>query len=278
MRFFILLFVGLILLGSACRQPDLSVQIANLEMAQQQTHSPERADSLLLLYHATVEKHPDLSEQNLRFLTKAAEIKFFRQKDNVTAVRWLNDAIARHGKGQDVSEPIGLLARIWLAYKYRATFDLTGKPDDIDLMRANLMRNMRWIDSCLVRLEREMGTPPALDATKAAAYIEVAEGYAILLESGSPAKHGDLMFSAAQVAHAIGEANKAVQLYYKVGEGLPWHPKAPHSLLEMGRLYENDNDTERAKSAYGTILRYYPQHPDVADDAQAALKRLGTTK
>jgi len=272
------LFVFSVLLF-ACARTDIATQISDLEQSLAVSYTVEKADSLIALYRAAEQQYPDRHADNLRYMTKVADLKFTRYKENVTAVRFLNDALKNHGKGQDISEPIGVLARIWLAYKYKTTSDLSLKPDDVDLMYGNLMRNMAWLDSNLVRLERAINAQPVLDKTMAASYIQIAEGYSTLVDGEGPNRYADLILRAARMAKNAGEPNKAVQLYYRIGEKIPWHTQAPVALFEMAHVYENDlKDIEKAKATYQDLLRLYPKNPEFADAARTAMKALGDTK
>lgn len=259
----------------ACQADPVS-KIPAAEQALEANYTAGKADTLVQLYQAAVKAHPDKHADNLHYLTKAAEIKFLRNKDATGAVRLLNGAIAEHGQGQNLTEPIALLIRIGHSYIYGATPDLSREPDDIDLMQANLKKNTQWIDSALVRLDSEMGSPAVTDKSKANIFIEIAETYAALIQGSQPDKQVDLLLKAAGLAKTIGNPNKAIQLYYNVGEKMPDHAKAPTALFMMAFIYENDiHDLEKAKSGYETFLRRYPNDPDYADDAQNALKFLG---
>ncbi len=275
-RFFLLFFAAFVLLP-ACKK-NIGQQITELEQSQTRSYSEGRADTLLSFYQKAIQEYPEKRTENLRYSTRAAEIKFAR-KDNVGAVRLLNDALKNYGKGQDLIEPVGLLSRIWLAYKYRSTFDLSSKPDDLDRMHANLLKNKNWLDSCLVRLEKNISAAPQTNKKEAEIYIQIAESYSKLLEVGSPDKYSELIFKAAKTASALGETGKAMQLYHQIGERIPWHPKAPAALLEMARLYEKDQkNIEKAKDAYREILRLYPKNTEFVPIAEAALKSLEATQ
>ncbi|GAB4497799.1 MAG: hypothetical protein OHK0019_32050 [Saprospiraceae bacterium] len=275
-KFFLLFFVACVLLP-ACKK-NIGQQITEIEQSQNQSYSEGRADTLLSLYQQAIQEYPKKHSENLQFSTKAAEIKFAR-KDHVGAVRLLNDALKNYGKDQDLTEPVALLSRIWLAYKYRSTSDLSSKPDDLDRMHANLLKNKNWLDSSLVRLEKIIGTAPHTNKKKAEIYIQIAESYSRLLEVGSPDKYSELIFKAAKTARALGETGKAMQLYHQIGERIPWHPKAPAALLEMARLYENDlKNAEKAKETYREIVRLYPKNTEFVPIAEAALKSLEATQ
>ena len=259
----------------ACKS-DPATKIPELERRYLASQSPALADTLIQLYQNAVKIRPERTADNLHYLSRAAELKFLVQKDELTAVRWLNGALKNFGEGQNLAEPIGVLMRIGHAYLYQNAAKLTTSPDDVDEMQANLRKHYVWIDSSLVRLEKEMGSPVVTDKNKADAFIEIAETYATLLEKSNPDKKVDLLLMAGALAKTIGNPNKAVQLYYNVGEKMPDHPKAPTALFMQAFIYENDlQDLEKAKAAYELFLKRYPNDPDYADDAQTALQLLG---
>lgn len=271
------------LLGTACSvalfwacKSDPATKIPALEKRYEATNSPALADTLIQLYQAAVKVRPERTAENLRYLSRAAELKFLVQKDELTAAQWLNGAIKNYGEGQNLTEPIGVLMRIGHAYLYKNAAKLTTSPDDVDEMQANLRKHSVWIDSSLVRLEKTMGSPVVTDKKKADAFIEIAETYANLLEKSNPDKKVDLLLMAGALAKTIGNPNKAVQLYYNVGEKMPDHPKAPTALFMQAFVYENDlQDMQKAKAAYELFLQRYPNDPDYADDARTALQLLG---
>lgn len=251
-------------------------KIAALEQELAATNNPVIADSLFRTYQAAIEAHPNKHADNLLYLTKAAEIKFLRNREAVTAVRLVNDGLKVHGEGQDLAEPISLLARIWRVYQHKAAPDMSQNPDDIDLTRLNLERNLQWLDSALVRLDRAMGGVAVTDKSKADLFIQISEGYSTIVQAVDPKKFVELNMKAAGLAKTIGEPNTALRFYYNVAEKLPTHPKAPTALFMMGFIYENDlKDMEKAKSTYEEFLKRYPNDPDYVDDAQNALQFLG---
>lgn len=271
--FLFALFFGLIL--SACGE-DFSKKITALEQKLAASNDPAVAEELCNTYQAAAQANPGEHAQNLLYLTKAAEIKFLRNKDAVGAVRLVNTALKEHGDDQDLAEPIGLLARVWRLYQHKATPDFSKEPDDIDLTKLNLERNLFWIDSALIRLDRTMGGATVTDKSKADMFLQLSEGYATLVQTVDPNKFADLNMKAAGLAKTIGEPNTALRFYYNVAEKLPTHAKAPTALFMMGFIYENDlKDMTMAKSTYERFLQQYPSDPDYADDAQNALQYLG---
>ena len=271
---FYLLFAALF--WQACGKKDYASRISALEQSLGQSYSAGKADTLLQLYREAVKAQPEKHADNFRYLTKAARIKFLRQNDAVTAVRWIDDAMKNHAQGQPLTEPVGVLALIWNAYLYKASPELQRNPDEIDLTRAYLEKNTAWIDSSLALLDKQMGSPVVNDNAKADDFIRIAEAYSNILQSSNPDKSVDLLLKAAGLAKTIGNSNKAIQLYYNVGEKMPGHPKAPTALFMMAFIYENDlKDLDKARATYEEFLKRYPRDPDYADDAQNALKYLG---
>lgn len=267
---------GLFCLFIASCKEDPASKIPALEAAFATSNSDAAADSLLQQYQAAMDAHPDKPADNLQYASKAASILFDRKKDVVGAVRMLNGGLEKYGSGQNLTEPIGVLARIWCAYQYKSTPDLSKRPNDIDLMHANLEKNLPWIDSSLARIDREMGGASVDIKEKAEPYMQISEAYATLLEGTNQNKYVDVLMKAAGLAKTIGDPNKALRLYYNVAEKIQDHPKAPTALFMMAFIYENDlKDLDKAKSTYELFLKRYPDDPDYADDATQALKFLG---
>lgn len=130
----------------------------------------------------------------------------------------------------------------------------------------------------LVKLDQEMGGTAATDKAKAAEFIQTSEDLAAIVEKTNPNQYVDVLLKAAGLAKTIGQPQKAIELYQKVAEGLPNHPKAPTALFMMGFVYENDlNNLDKAKAIYQDFLKKYPNDPDFTDDAQNSLKNLGKT-
>jgi tetratricopeptide (TPR) repeat protein len=97
-----------------------------------------------------------------------------------------------------------------------------------------------------------------------------------LIQKSNPNKYVEVMLKAAGLAKSIDDPRKALELYGRIAEALPQHPKAPMALFMTGFIYENDlNDNVKAKQVYESFLAKYPNDPDFADDAVSALKLLG---
>ncbi|MGI9159398.1 MAG: tetratricopeptide repeat protein, partial [Saprospiraceae bacterium] len=264
-----------------CKQQDTTADIVRLENALEKNFSTAAADSLVALYLQTASEHPQDTSRNLQYLTKAASMQFSKQKNTVGAVRILNDAVKRYAAGnQDMGELFGAMARIWTAYLYKSTPDLSRQPEDIDEMHANLLNNLRWIDSSLYRLDRKMmdnARPGALNLADADAFIEISEAAAALCkEKKQPDDYVRILMQAAGLAKSIGNPKKALQLYYQVESQSPEHRQAPAALFLSGFIYENDlGDLDKAKTVYQDFLKRYPNDPSYLDDVQVSLKNLG---
>ena len=132
------------------------------------------------------------------------------------------------------------------------------------------------LDQQLVTLDQEIGGAKVTDKEKAATFIQVSEELAALVQATNPDKYAALLIKAAGLAKTVENPQKAVELYGKVANTLPQHPKAPTALFMQAFVYENDlGDMQKAKATYELFLEKYPNDPDFADDAQNSLKMLG---
>lgn len=233
----------------------------------------ERSDTLVNLYRDLVKAHPDDHVNNMKYLSRAAEVQFTLREDGASAARWLDDVFVHHSKGLDIAYPIEVYARILNAFNYKtaSTFKLDTK--DVNKMVGHLKDNIAWMDTVLIRLDRQVNVGGQVADPKAVnRFIEVAEGYGALTNDIN--KFVDLQMKAAGLAKSAGQFNKAVQLYSRVSDKAP--ERARVALFMQGFIYENDlKDLVKAKAAYEAFLAKYPDDPDYADDAQLALKMLG---
>lgn len=128
----------------------------------------------------------------------------------------------------------------------------------------------------LTELDKAMGGANVTDKAKANEFIKTSEELAGLVEKTNQDQYVDLLLKSAGLAKTIEDPKKAIELYEKVANGLPNHPKAPTALFMIGFVYENDlNDLAKAKTTYESFLQKYPNDPDFSDDAQTALTMLG---
>ncbi|MCC6413655.1 MAG: hypothetical protein IT270_18515 [Saprospiraceae bacterium] len=253
-----------------------TAEIQKLEARYNEDASVALADSLVHLYRLSVKEDPNNHAQNLIYLTRAADIRFTKTGDAVTASRWLDDAIKNHSEGQDLAETMGVYALIWNAYLYKKIPALSLDPADVNNMRFHLDKNLQWLDSCVVRLEKKLGTPTSLDKSSAWKYIDICEAYVDRITKKQPERSVDLLMKAAGLAKTIENPNKAIQLYNYIVDKMPNHAKAPTAMFMTGFIYENDlGNVEKARAVYEGFLIKYPNDPDFTDDAQMALKLLG---
>lgn len=128
----------------------------------------------------------------------------------------------------------------------------------------------------LAALDKEFGSANVTDKKKAEEFIVAAEQLAGLVKEKDPNQYADLLLQAAGLAKTVENPQKAIELYSKLADGMPQHPKAPTALFMLGFVYENDlGDLAKAKEIYESFLQKYPNDADFADDAQTALKMLG---
>ncbi len=261
----------------ACKNtPDPVAQIARLEQNLAAQYNPAQADSLLTFYAQAIQAAPENHANNIRYLSRAAEIEYTRKQDGVAAVRKLNEAITQHGQGQSLTEPVGMLARIWSDYNYRAAQTTKLDPGEVDQMRLNLEKNLTWIDSCLIQLDHNMGGAAISDPATAAKFIKTAEGYAAVIMGNDPLHCSRLLMQAAGVAKTSNDPNKAIQLYYMVAEKLPPHAAQANALFMVGFIYNELGDLTKAKATYEDFLRRYPNN-QLAESARMEIKNLGKT-
>jgi tetratricopeptide (TPR) repeat protein len=273
MKPFFLLLSLCALFFVSCRQNQRAEKINVLEKELEAQFDEAKAQELVSLCTEEAKDNPKDHAAAYRYLLLAARYQYLKLDDPAPAAKWINDALAHHAEGQDKSEALGLLAKIWAAYNYKSGPTAKMGPDVIDATRAALLKHNVWIDSALARTAIAMGSPVVTDKAKANDFIDISEGYGQLLREN---RQLDRFVEAAGLAKSIDNPNKALQLYYAVADKLPEHPKAPTALFMMAFIYENDlADMDKAKTTYEEFLKKYPKDADFADDAQNALKMLG---
>jgi tetratricopeptide (TPR) repeat protein len=270
-----LLCVSTLLLSSCQETKTTQEQITRLEKAVAAGTTEAQTDSLIQLYFATVQEHPDEHAANLRYLMKAAELQYAK-KDLTGAVQSAEKALHDHGAGQSLTPVIQWYTLLWHQYSKKDPLASTLAPDQVVQVNLALENNQAWLDSSLVSLDKQMGSPVVTNKAAARQFINVAETYAGLIRDKNPDKAIDLMLKAAGLAKTIEEPERALELYQEVVRNGNHHVKTPTALFMMAFVYENDlNNLSKAKSLYEQFLREYPKDPDFADDAAMALKMLG---
>lgn len=271
----IALLTTLSLIFFACA-PDLKPQIDKLEQDVATQYEVSKGEQLMKLYRAYIESNAKNAAVQSTYLTRGAKLAWEKQNDAVTAVHWLNEAIALPNIPR--TEPAGLLARIYNAFQYRSAPTMKLQPNDAQNMSTLLAQNATWIDSAMLASERIMVDPTThqiKDKLLGAQYIEMAEGYGALMQGGNLPKFISLIKSGAKVATDMGNFNKAIQLYETIYREAPEHDFAPTALFMRSFIYENNlNDLPKAKAGYEEFLQKYPNN-EMVESARASLKMLG---
>jgi len=264
--------------ATACQKSNPSQQIERLEKALSTAFNAAQADSLLIFYAGAVKDNPEDHALNLVRLVKSADLQFTHKHDANAAVKLIDNALSQHGQGQNLAPGIELSAYIWNAYTRKDATTGNLSPESIVSINEILNKNLNWLDSSLIRLDRRMGSPVVTDRAAAERFLAVAESYAGFIQESNPDKFVDLLLKAGGLAKTLDQPNKALQFYQTVVDTQSKHAKAPTALFMTGFVYENDlNDLVKAKAVYEKFLREYPNDPDFADDAKMALKMLGKT-
>lgn len=127
----------------------------------------------------------------------------------------------------------------------------------------------------LTALDKEFGGAEVTDKKKAEEFIITAEQLASLVEKSSPDEYVEILLKAGGLARTIEAPQKAIELYSKVTEKMPQHPKAATAFFMIGFVYANDlEELDKARAAYELFLEKFP-NDEMAESARAELKNLG---
>lgn len=130
----------------------------------------------------------------------------------------------------------------------------------------------------IATLEKEFSSKDLPDEKKAAEFIVTAEQLASLVEKSDSNLYVDLLLKAAGLAKTMEQPQKAIEIYSKIVEKMPEHPKAPTAFFMLGFVYANDlKDLEKAKAAYELFLQKFP-NDDLAESARIELRNLGKSE
>lgn len=129
----------------------------------------------------------------------------------------------------------------------------------------------------LSALDAEFGGAGVTDKKKADEFIATAEQLASVVEKSNPDEYVEVLLKAAGLAKTIEQPQKAIELYSKITEKMPQHPKAPTAFFMIGFVYANDlRDLEKGKAAYELFLQKFPDD-EMAESARGELRNLGKT-
>lgn len=124
-------------------------------------------------------------------------------------------------------------------------------------------------------LDKEFSGADVTDKKKAEEFIVTAEQLASVVEKSNPDEYVEVLLKAAGLAKTIEQPQKAIELYTKITEKMPQHPKAPTAYFMIGFVYANDlKDLEKGKAAFELFLEKFPDD-EMAESARAELKNLG---
>lgn len=261
---------------AACRENKTTKDsIARLEKTAPADMTAAQSDSLIQLYLAAAQEMPEDHSANWNYLLKAARLQYSK-KEVQAAVGTADRAFREHGTGQPLTELARWYALLWRDYTHKDPQATRMSAEQVVQVSTFLETQQVWIDSALMSLDRQMGSPVVHDKAAAQQFIAVAETYADLTRDKNPDKSIDLLLKAAGLAKTIEQPERALELYQEVVKNGNKHAKTPTALFMMAFVYENDlNNLSKAKSLYEQFLRDYPNDPDFADDAKMALKMLG---
>jgi tetratricopeptide (TPR) repeat protein len=123
-------------------------------------------------------------------------------------------------------------------------------------------------------MEKGLKSKTETDPRLANQMIAEYEGYAQSFPTDTT-RVNEYLLKAGQVAVAVGNAPKAVELLEKALKTYPISKRAEQIMFSLAFTQENTlKDLAKAKATYEAFLVKYPKS-DLADDAQAALNTLG---
>jgi tetratricopeptide (TPR) repeat protein len=191
-----------------------------------------------------------------------------------TRPRWggpmIETALDQHASGQNLGDAIGLYGRTWQQARQKPQFPA----ERLTAMRSRLEQNRVWLDSALVKLEKEMGAPIVTNPDKAREYIETADAYAAVVQGTDAEKSAALLMQAAGLAKTMDDAPKSLDLYTRLVSQFPKSKHAPTALFMTGFIYNEMGDLDKARAAYEQFIRNYPDNEMVLS-AKMEIKNLG---
>jgi tetratricopeptide (TPR) repeat protein len=270
MRLFSIICITASLCAIQACQPDPSAQIAALEQYTGAALTPGKADSLIAAYEAAVKKNPADHATNFRHLLRGADLRLRLKQDPDGAGQWIETALDQHASGQNLGDAIGLYGRTWQQARQKPQFPA----ERLTAMRSRLEQNRVWLDSALVKLEKEMGAPIVTNPDKAREYIETADAYAAVVQGTDAEKSAALLMQAAGLAKTMDDAPKSLDLYTRLVSQFPKSKHAPTALFMTGFIYNEMGDLDKARAAYEQFIRNYPDNEMVLS-AKMEIKNLG---
>lgn len=260
-----------------CREEAPASDLTIKEWEERYATQPDvaNADSLTRVYLAAVALDSSATDQAADFLLRAARAQ--RATGRTAAAEALLFRALR-GFPEAAAQP-DLIRELDALY----TEDLAADNARLTLLQlqpAALNADQRQVDTAtfhrrMATLLTTMGqqTTTRLDAAQADEYIRASHLFALLRPTDSLS--APYLFKAAEIAAAIGQPTRAIDLYNWIARQFPDHPRAGTSLFMQAFLLDEDlKNLEAARRAYTHFLERYPQH-ELADDAQLLLDNLG---
>lgn len=278
-----LLLIGLLSLP-ACGG-DQSDSIEQLEAKVEENPTPEDADALIALYREYIDTHPADTEQNARYLYRAAGLMYRLNRHN-DASMMLKEAVKDYYEASQTANNAYFLATIQeeklnnpvLATSvYQAIDKAFPSFEQAAKVKTKLSADLPPIKTRIDTLAKgifDLSTG-RVNRRTANNFIESCDLYSLIVPEDpiSP----ELLHKAGEAARATRAFNSALDIYERLYQRYPKYEKAPQALFLMA--FTLDNDLQRhdeAKILYERFLEKYPED-DFADDTQFLLQNLGKT-
>lgn len=281
---FLLIFALIFLFACSSEKSKMQADISNLETALEETPDTENAKALIDAYQAYITAYPEDTEENARYLYRAAGVQF-RMNQFSGAVETLNRGLKEYYSSSVTPNNAALLGHIYseklrneenATTIYQAMAQVFPDYEQMDEIKARLKKaNFSPLDERIESLGRRMFNDSLgrIEYRIANDFISSCELHAMLLPD-SP-KSPEFLHKAGETARSIRAFTKALEFYEWIGEKYPDYDKAPQALFL--RAFTLDNDLKRideARTLYELFLEKYP-NDDFADDTQFLLENLG---
>ena len=261
----------------------LKDDIADLEAQLEESATKEIADQLLEKYDAYITQNPTDKEHNARLRYRSAGV-LYRMNRGESAIEQLRQVLIEYPESDNTFNTAFLLASVYSEnhnQKHIANtiFQSLKERDITDEQHArideNLQEGLPPIEGRLNVLQAAIfdDSTGSIQYRYANEFIMSSEYYGLLLPDRE--KMPDLLLRAAETARTIRSFPKALELYERITERYPDHPKASQALFLRAFTLDNDvKDLENARRLYEEFLEKYPDN-EFADDTEFLLKNLG---
>ncbi len=279
----LLCLVGLVVMACGNEKSTLQSEIAKLEKKLETEATKEVADPLLENYQTFIDKFPEETELNAKFRYRAAGV-LYRMNQAEEAIAQPRNALLNYGDAANTYNNAFLLASIYGENRNQKHIsntilqalkekDLT--PEQEEEVNKNLQEALPPIEDRLRVLQSAIFDTEtnSIQRRYANEFILSSDYYGILL----PEKENmpEILLRAAETARTVQSYPQALELYQRISDRYPDHPKASQALFLRAFTLDNDlKDFTKAKELYEAFLAKYP-NDDFADDTQFLLENLG---